>query len=142
MAPGAMIMGDPYLDALARKARAFGELLQLSRGQDEVLGRDDPEALLALLARKKALIQGIEGIDREMAALPGGRPGGPLAETLVAEIRGVLQEIVACEEETKRRVEAMKRETLEEISRIRNGRRAAELYRRNRPSGGTVDREE
>ena len=46
-------MEEPYLDALSRKARAFSDLLEIAKGQDEVLGRDDAEALLALLGRKK-----------------------------------------------------------------------------------------
>ena len=133
-------MDEPYLDALSRKARAFLDLLELARGQDAVLAKDDAEALLSLLGRKKEVLHRIEGIDRELA---GAAPlGGPRSEALLAEIRRTLETLLACEEETRRKVEGMKRETAGELGRIRQGRRAAEIYRRQRPGGSAVDREE
>ncbi len=128
------------VEALERKALAFGELLEISRGQDAVLEKDDPEALLALLSRKQGLLQRIEGIDREIAQTPGGED--PRARELLARIRETLERIVACEEETKRRVEGMKRQTLQDLSRIRQGRRAAELYRRGGVGGSALDQEQ
>ena len=50
---------------------------------------------------------------------------------------------MACEEETRVRVDAMKRQTLTDLSRIRQGRRAAELYHRGHvggAGGAAVDR--
>ena len=141
MAGEALTMSDPYLDALSRKAGAFAALLDITRGQDEVLGKDDPEALLSLLGRKKELLHRIEGIDREIAASRPASPA-PAAEPLLAEIRRTLEALLACEEETKRRVEGMRNQTTEELSRIRQGRRAAEIYRRQRPGGSAVDREQ
>ena len=141
MAGEALTVSDPYQDALSRKAGAFAAILEITRGQDEVLGKDDPEALLSLLGRKKELLHRIEGIDRDLAA---ARPSAPDArsEALLGEIRRTLEALLACEEETKRRVEGMKRETSDELARIHQGRRAAEIYRRQRPGGSAVDREE
>ena len=141
MAGEALTVDEPYLDALSRKARAFADLLEIARGQDAVLSGDDAEALLALMGRKKEVLHRIEGIDRDLAA---ARPSAPDArsEALLGEIRRTLESLLACEEETKRRVEGMKRETSDELARIRQGRRAAEIYRRTRPGGSAVDREE
>lgn len=151
-AQGDALMAAPALDLLERKARAFEELLALSKGQDAVLELDDPEALLELLARKQAVLHRVEGIDRELrldrgpdpAAEPP--PGGEsvLARTraTLARIRATLEALQACEDATQRRVEDLKRGTLAQISRIRHGRRAAELYRSLPPGGGALDREE
>ena len=128
------------VEALERKALAFGELLEISRGQDAVLEQDDPEALLALLSRKQALLARIEGIDREIAASPA--TDDPRLRESLARIRETLERIVACEEETKRRVEGMKRQTLQDLTRIRQGRRAADLYRRAAPGSAALDQEQ
>ena len=130
------------VEALERKALAFGELLEISRGQDAVLERDDPEALLALLARKQGLLQRIEGIDREIGAAGAAAAEDPRVRDLLARIRGTLDTIVACEEETKRRVDGMKRETLQALTRIRQGRRAADLYRRTGQGTTAMDQEQ
>lgn len=133
---------EPYLDALTRKADAFGELLAVSRGQDALIDQDDAEALLSLLGRKKEIIQRIETIDRDLAAARAGweararSVSRDQAEAQLARIRRTLEDLMACEEETKRRAERLKQSTLDEMTKIRQGRRAAQLYRRTPPGGG------
>lgn len=127
---------EPYLDALTRKADAFAELLEVSRGQETLIEREDPEPLLALLGRKKAIIRRIEEIDRDLASARADwetrsrEVTRDQATDLLARIRRTLEELMACEEETRRRTEDVKRQTVDEMSRIRQGRRAAEIYRR------------
>ncbi len=132
------------VEALGLKAKAFGELLEISRGQDAVLSQDDPEALMALLSRKQGLLQRIEGLDRELASPADGTDGAeePQAREFQARILETLGLIVACEEETRKQVESMKRQTLQDLSRIRQGRRAADLYRRTSLDTAAVDREQ
>ena len=141
-----MTTGMTKLEALERKALAFGELLEISRGQDAVLGQDDPEALLSLLSRKQGLLQRIGELDRDLDR-EAGRPPAAAGEAekaaaFQARILETLGQIVACEEETRKQVESMKRQTLNDLSRIRQGRRAAELYRRGGPGATAVDHQQ
>ena len=100
---------EPYLDALTRKANAFEELLEVSRGQETLIEGEDPEPLLALLGRKKAIIRRIEEIDRDLASARADWEARSRdvsrdqAETLLARLRRTLEELMACEEETRRR---------------------------------------
>lgn len=143
-------MSEAYLDALARKAEAFESLLVISRGQDLILEQDDPDALPQLVGRKRALMEQIEGIDRDLAASRGAwealGASAPQAraELLIRRIRATLETIVACENATGRRAEALRQQTLADMSRLKQGRRAAELYRRpvQGQGGRAVDREE
>lgn len=136
-----MTVKEPYLDALTRKADAFAELLTLSKGQEALLEAEDPAPLLQLLGRKQEVLRRIEGIDRELASARAAWEARSRdltrdeAEALIARIRATLEALVACEEEAKRRVESAKGRTLEELSRLRMGRRAADLYRRSSKPG-------
>ncbi len=139
---------EPYLDALTRKANAFAELLEVSRGQETLLSQEDPGPLLTLLGRKKAIIRRIEEIDRDLSSARADwetrsrEVTKDQATELLGRIRGTLEALMACEEETRRRAEDVKRQTQDEMGRIRQGRRAAEIYRRlprgHGPSGGGI----
>jgi hypothetical protein len=123
---------------LDREQEIYGQLLALSRRQEEIIVADgEVDALLDVLGRKQVMIREIESIERELSPIKerweSEREQAPPArrEEVEARVRGLrrtLEEVLELEDRGRSALEARQQELAGEIRKIGRSREAHAAY--------------
>lgn len=109
---------ERFLEGLNRREEAFRRMAVASREQAAALAGGDVEVLLALAARKGALLREIEEVERDLAPWRNRWPewkrrldpdARRRVEEAVERTRGVLEELIRMEEEGRKLLEGVGR---------------------------------
>ena len=130
------------LEALQAERDIYARVLELSRRQRELAGAGQAGELLAVLADKQKLTDEaarVSEASREFKADWVGKTAGlPAArrehgERLIAEIREILEQVIAEEDACQKIAGAQREGTMEQMLRVQKARRAARAYGQKPP---------
>jgi hypothetical protein len=125
------------LDLLVRQQERYRQMASLVSDQQRVLQGRDLDALLGLVDRKRALLEEIEDLERDLLPLKARWPELKAAlgdaeraavECALTEIKGLLGEIVRLEEEGRLLMEGRRSSAEDEVRRLLQRRRAQGAY--------------
>lgn len=125
------------IDGLRRQREKYGEVAAVAERQRALLDANDLDGLLRLIERKRALMEEIDAIKREMAGLPerwaelrGRLPADEVrkVEEVVEETRLLLERILKIEEADRQRIEQGREGRGEELRKLHQQRKLRDAY--------------
>lgn len=126
-----------FLELLQNEVKAYRKIKDLALGQKEVIERLDTNALLEILARKKAIFDTIDDIEKVVGATKRDWPvrkkdftaaDAERAEAMMREQQVLLSELKQLEQEAFTQVEASRHEKQKEINRLSSGKQLNSAY--------------
>ena len=137
---------------LASQKDAYVQLLSLSRGQEKVFTKGGARWLMRVIARKQAVIDQIDRVDRELlpytstwqdtiGALP--EPARREIATIVTDMAAVVHDLMESERAIEELVSGQRDRKVAEIRAVSGGRTAVAAYSQggSSSSGRYLDRE-
>lgn len=147
--PSAAAGNVPALIGLLRRQRSLYEQLEvLSRQQEGLVAQGAAEPLLALLAQRQQLLEGISALHAELAPfrqqwteLAGRLPEEDRRQVngLVEQVQAMLAGILERDERDRRTLQAARGRVAGELQRLQTTAAAAQAYRAA-PRGGGASR--
>lgn len=89
-------------ELLGKKLSLLQSVLAETEKQREFIAKRDVDGLCDSLAARQAMMDAIDGLDRQIAALPAG-----VGEAQAQEIRAVLERIIGLDDENRRGITGM-----------------------------------
>ena len=126
-----------FVAALQRQKEKYREMVDLVEGQTGLMASGDPDALMALVERKQALMGEIDSLEKNLAParekwpeLRSGLDAGAIrkVETAVGETRSVLQQLVKLEEEGQTLLEKRRATAADAINDLMTKKKARGAY--------------
>jgi len=133
-----------FLDGLRRQQQKYRELAVVAEEQKKVLGAGDIDTLMGVVERKRAIMDEIEGLERELAPVKGrwaelradlDAPAIREVEEAVEETKRILQELVRLEDEARLALDAHRATTAEQLKDLMKKKKARGAYGGSSGSG-------
>lgn len=134
---------EHLLGDLDRQRERYERMVEATIEQNRRIASSDMDGVLEVLQRKSALLQEIEEIERGTAAVRKrwneageARDPGSLrrVEEAVEKTKGVLQRLLALEEEGRGLMERQKGATAEKLKELHRKKKGLDAYGRSGPS--------
>lgn len=138
-----MTEAERFLELLRRREEKYSEMVAAAEGQKKFLASSDLDGLMALVARKQALMAEIGELEKEIAPVKERWPevrAGLDPETVrrveeaVGRTRKVLETLVRLEDEGRALMKDRRASTLEDLKGLMTKKKARGAY-----GGGAAD---